>query len=56
MRTIDNFHPATVSRDLAVDVGDFKNGVVCSVVQNRKSRDDFQPGKMLDFVNRLALS
>ncbi|KAL8136055.1 hypothetical protein AgCh_010596 [Apium graveolens] len=42
--------------DSTYDVGDTANGVVCSVVQDRKSMDDFHPIEMLDFVNQLALS
>ncbi|WOG84363.1 hypothetical protein DCAR_0103546 [Daucus carota subsp. sativus] len=55
-RNAYNFRPTTVSGYLTVDVGDFENGAVYSVDQIRKSRDDFRPREMLNFVNQLALS
>ncbi|KAL8109360.1 PWWP domain-containing protein 1-like isoform X2 [Apium graveolens] len=55
-RNVYNFRPTTVSGYLSVDVGDFEIGSIYSVDQIRKSRDDFRPTEMLDFVNRLALS
>ncbi|KAK1370691.1 PWWP domain-containing protein [Heracleum sosnowskyi] len=55
-RNVYNFRPTTVSGYLSVDVGDFENGSVYCVDQIRKSRDDFRPMEMLDFVNQLALS
>ncbi|KAL8088638.1 PWWP domain-containing protein 1-like [Apium graveolens] len=51
-----NFRPTSVEGYVSVDVGDYDSGTVYSVDQIRKSRDDFKPTQLLDFVNHLALS
>ncbi|KAK1360974.1 PWWP domain-containing protein [Heracleum sosnowskyi] len=55
-RNLYNFRPTTVEGYVSVDVGEYESGSVYSVDQIRKSRDDFKPTEMLDFVNQLALS
>lgn len=52
MNTMDNFRPTTISGDLTIDVKNFENVVVYSVVQIMKSMDDFQPMEMLDFFQQ----
>lgn len=55
-RNLYNFRPTTVEGYFSVDIGEYESGSVYSVDQIRRSRDDFKPTEVLDFVNQLALS